>query len=117
VLWAGSQFAHDRGQSVEWYTGFGQWLGGLGSLTAAIVALWIATRDRKERERELRSADRAQATLVIVELGQPEGQEGQFPVIVTNYARESRGLPVGLTRQHRKVYVQYLSQVNAASSC
>jgi membrane protein implicated in regulation of membrane protease activity len=74
LLWAGSQFTHDRGQSVEWYTGFGQWLGGLGSLIVATVALWIATRDRKEREQEQKSADNAQATLVLVELEQPEGQ-------------------------------------------
>ena len=85
ALWAGSQFARDRGQSVEWYTGFGQWLGAVGSLIAATVALWIATRDRKEREDELRSADRAQATLVLVELGQPAGEQGHFPIAVTNY--------------------------------
>src|SRR5271156_1740308 len=64
VLWAGSQIAHDRGQSVEWYTGFGQWLGGLGSLTAAVVALWIATRDRRERARERRSEEKIHARLV-----------------------------------------------------
>src|SRR5271163_933725 len=56
VLFVGSQIAHDRGQSVEWYTGFGQWLGGLGSLIAAGVALWIAVTERRHVERQ-READ------------------------------------------------------------
>lgn len=60
LLWGGSQIAHDRGQSVEWYTGFGQWLGGLGSLIAAAVALWIAVTDRRQAERQRRHAERQQ---------------------------------------------------------
>ncbi len=58
VLFAGSQIARDNGQSVDWYTGFGQWLGALGSFTAAGAALWISTSDRRHT-----MADRRRATI------------------------------------------------------
>lgn len=64
ALWGGSQIAHDTGQSVDWYTGFGQWLGGLGSLIAAGVALLIATRDRRDRIAERRNEESTHARLV-----------------------------------------------------
>jgi hypothetical protein len=67
ALFAGSQIARNWGQDVNWYTGFGQWLGALGSFAAAAAALWIATTDRRVRERELLAADEAQARLVIVQ--------------------------------------------------
>ena len=73
VLFAGSQIAHDRGQTVDWYTGFGQWLGALGSFVAAGAALWISVSDRRynmaERQRaeDQQEADRErQAGLVRV---------------------------------------------------
>lgn len=47
LLFACSQIAHDHRQSVEWYTGFGQWLGALGSFIAAGAALWISVSDRR----------------------------------------------------------------------
>ena len=50
ALFAGSQIAHDWGQSVDWYTGFGQWLGALGSFVAAGAALWISVSDRRHNE-------------------------------------------------------------------
>lgn len=49
-LFVGSQIAHDRGQSVDWYTGFGQWLGALGSFIAAGAALWISATDRRRAD-------------------------------------------------------------------
>jgi hypothetical protein len=66
VLFAGSQIAHDRGQSVAWYTGFGQWLGGLGSLIAAAVALWIAVTERRHVDRQQEADLARQAGLVQV---------------------------------------------------
>jgi hypothetical protein len=66
VLFVGSQIAHDRGQTVEWYTGFGQWLGGLGSLVAATVALWIAVTDRRHTEKQLEADLTREAALVRV---------------------------------------------------
>lgn len=60
LLWAGTQLAKTSGQSVEWYTGFGQWLGALGSIIAAVVALWIATSDRRRAD-QIREDDRAEA--------------------------------------------------------
>ena len=66
VLFVGSQLAHDRGQNVEWYTGFGRWLGGLGSLIAAAVALWIAVTDRRHAERQLEVGLVREAALVRV---------------------------------------------------
>ncbi|NKW33288.1 hypothetical protein GS942_14280 [Rhodococcus hoagii] len=44
---AGTQIALESGQDVAWYSGFGQWLGALGSMIAAGVALWIATSERQ----------------------------------------------------------------------
>ncbi|BBY11007.1 hypothetical protein [Mycobacterium marseillense] len=66
VLFAGSQIAHDRGQSVEWYTGFGQWLGALSSFIAAVVALWIAVSDRRHVEKQLLADLAREAGLVRV---------------------------------------------------
>lgn len=64
VLWAGSQLAVAVGQDVEWYAGFGQWLGALGSLIAAGVALWIAVTDRRESDaRQKSEQDRQDADL------------------------------------------------------
>jgi hypothetical protein len=78
ALFAGSQIAHDRGQSVDWYTGFGQWLGALGSFIAAGAALLIATRDRRDREKERLAAHRAEATLVIVTAMYDPSSENSF---------------------------------------
>ncbi|CDM76139.1 hypothetical protein MMARE11_19920 [Mycobacterium marinum E11] len=66
LLWGGSQIARDRGQSVEWYTGFGQWLGGLGSLIAAAVALWIAVTERRRAEQQHEADLAREAGLVRV---------------------------------------------------
>jgi hypothetical protein len=61
ALFAGSQIARNWGQAVDWYTGFGQWLGALGSFVAAGAALWIAVSDRRntvaERERRENQQD------------------------------------------------------------
>jgi hypothetical protein len=57
VLFAGSQIAHDRGQTVDWYTGFGQWLGALGSFVAAGAALWISVSDRRYNMAERQRAE------------------------------------------------------------
>jgi hypothetical protein len=66
LLWGGTQTARALGQSVQWYTGFGQWLGALGSLIAAGVALWIAVTDRRHADQR-RDADLArEAGLVRV---------------------------------------------------
>ncbi|MGC5027443.1 hypothetical protein ACLQ3K_22065 [Tsukamurella sp. DT100] len=50
-LVAGSQIARWAGQDVDWYTGFGQWLGAIASILAAGAALWIATSDRRRADR------------------------------------------------------------------
>lgn len=47
VVFIGSQIARDRGQTVDWYTGFGQWLGAIASFAPAGSAVWIATSDRR----------------------------------------------------------------------
>ncbi|WP_157935600.1 hypothetical protein [Mycobacteroides abscessus] len=66
LLWLGSQVAKWIGQDVQWYTGFGQWLGAIGSLIAAGVALWIAVTDRRQVDMQ-RDADLArEAGLVRV---------------------------------------------------
>jgi hypothetical protein len=60
VLFAGSQFARAWGQTVDWYTGFGQWLGALGSFIAAGAALWISVTDRRRNDDERRRAEERQ---------------------------------------------------------
>lgn len=62
---------------MAWYTGFGQWLGALGSLIAAAVALGIATTDRRQAaklrqaEQDDRAADLArEAGLVRVQISE-----------------------------------------------
>jgi hypothetical protein len=57
LLTAGTIAANRLNQSVEWYAGVGQWLGALGSLLAAITALWIASTDRRRAD-TLREAER-----------------------------------------------------------
>jgi hypothetical protein len=89
VLFAGSQIAHDRRQTVEWYTGFGQWLGALASFIAAGVALWIAVSDRrnnlKDRRLDAESAAEAQAALIVVKVADPL-QGTKFRIDVRNYS-------------------------------
>lgn len=64
LLFVGSQIARSLGQDVDWYAGFGQWLGALGSLIAAGVALWIAVTGRREADaREKAEQDRQDADL------------------------------------------------------
>lgn len=67
-LFVGSQIAYEHGQSVAWYTGFGQWLGALGSFAAAGVALWISTSDRRDRESERLAEEQTHARLVRMSL-------------------------------------------------
>lgn len=85
VLFVGSQIAHDRGQSVSWYTGFGQWLGALGSFTAAFAALWISVSDRHDRKQERDALAQAQANLVVVNV-EDASSDGGFSVAVTNHS-------------------------------
>jgi hypothetical protein len=82
LLGGGSQIARDRGQSVEWYTGFGQWLGGLGSLIAAGVALWIAVTERRHVERQREADLTREAGLVQItatRLGKQKAGGPMFP--------------------------------------
>lgn len=83
-LFVGSQIAHDRGQTVDWYAGFGQWLGALGSIIAAAAALYIATRDRKERARERHAEHAAQARLVRHTFKRATGSQN-YVLTILNY--------------------------------
>ena len=75
LLWGGTQAAIARGQDVEWYAGFGQWLGALGSLLAAGAALWIATTDRRRADRQQGEDLAREAGLARVEIVPMEGEE------------------------------------------
>ena len=57
ILFVGSQVARWRGQNVDWYAGFGVWLGALGSVIAAGVALWIAVTERSRIDAERAHAE------------------------------------------------------------
>jgi hypothetical protein len=56
----------------------------VGAVSAAVVALTIATRDRREREQQRRKAAQAQAKLVLVNVKAPDGV-ACFGVEVCNY--------------------------------
>lgn len=103
LLFAASQVAHDRGQSVGWYTGFGQWLGALGSFTAAGVALWIALdgqrRDKQQRESDLlRQAGLVHVSVERVEQRQAAGRVGKCAAIVIKNYRPGRIFCIDLTQ-------------------
>lgn len=65
-------------------------LAAIGSISAAVVALWIATSDRTERKKERAAADEAQAKLVLVwtdygvEHSGSELDEVEFQLVVLN---------------------------------
>jgi hypothetical protein len=85
TLFVGSQIAHDRGQSADWYTGFGQWLGALGSFIAAGTALWIATRDRKARSAERHDEEKTQARLLQLTVESGESNRAAITIDVRNF--------------------------------
>lgn len=100
LLWGGTQVAIGRGQSVDWYSAFGQWLGALGSLIAAGAALWIATTDRRraddqrQAQRDEEDEDLArEAGLVRVEIAELRVPNAVTPadtapgISVTNWRR------------------------------
>lgn len=90
LLWAGSQLAKANGQNVDWYTGFGQWLGALGSLIAAVVALWIATTDR-QRADQARRAEREEADKDLArEAGLVRVETGHMKAAVVVMPTDSR---------------------------
>jgi uncharacterized membrane protein len=88
VLSICSQIAKDHRQAVDWYTGFGQWLGALATFIAAVVALVIATTDRRraDDQRHAEQADRErdlsrEAGLVRVD----PSSEPSFHVVARNH--------------------------------
>ncbi|MFD4268175.1 hypothetical protein [Rhodococcus sp. NPDC058481] len=71
---------------MDWYTGFGQWLGALGSLLAAGAALWIATTDRRRTDLQRKADQDAQdgdlareAGLVRVAIFPPRAERSLKP--------------------------------------
>ncbi|WP_156763350.1 hypothetical protein [Mycobacterium scrofulaceum] len=63
-------------------------LAAIGAFSAAGVAVWVATEDRRERKREREAAAEAQAGLVVAEPFQVAGPGGvghAFGVAVQNY--------------------------------
>jgi hypothetical protein len=112
-LFAASQIAHDRHQSVDWYTGFGQWLGALGSFVAAGAALLIATRDRRERSRERLATHEAEARLVVVsELYNTTGKYTvTFGMHYHNYGARPI-LDISLAKMDLRAYPQAIARLN-----
>ncbi|MGE2733832.1 hypothetical protein [Mycolicibacterium vaccae] len=73
------------GRVHQWQLGnVGEWLSAVFAAVAAGAALWIATRDRQEREQERRNASRAQAELVQVSIGY--NPRPNFTVEVSNFS-------------------------------
>ncbi|TVX95895.1 hypothetical protein FPV58_26660 [Mycolicibacterium porcinum] len=86
ALFAGSQIARARGQDVDWYTGFGQWLGALASFVAAGAALWISLSDRRYNMAERKRAEEQQDTDL-------NRQAGMVRVTAKEYARRQAAGP------------------------
>ncbi|AFM10486.1 hypothetical protein PIS_097 [Saccharomonospora phage PIS 136] len=55
---------HALSASVEWGT-VGEWAGAAGAVGAAVIALYIAIRDSRVRDRERRDLEAAQARCVV----------------------------------------------------
>ena len=53
--------------AVDVWNAIGTWVGGLGSLSAAAAAVWIAIRDGRERDAARRDDEAAQARTLIIE--------------------------------------------------
>ncbi len=51
-------------KDATWWGALGQWVGGIGSIVAAVVALWIAREGWRRVERERREEEMIQAELV-----------------------------------------------------
>lgn len=66
-------------ESLDWWAAAGQWVGGIGSALAALVALWIARTDWRRAEHETR---RAEASRIAVWL-QGKGN-ARYEVIYNN---------------------------------
>lgn len=62
--------------NVEVWAGFGQWVGGIGALFAAVVALVVSQRERFVAKKDARLRSLAQAHLVVG----PGGNPGFRPV-------------------------------------
>lgn len=118
ALFAASQVAHDRGQSVGWYTGFGQWLGALGSFTAAGVALWIALdgqrRDKRQRESDLRrQAGLVRVSVERVDQRQSGGGFSKCAAIAIKSYRSGRIFHINVTQfLHRGKPAPPVSQIS-----
>lgn len=86
TLWLVTRYKIRHHMNPDWYAGFGQWLGALATFIAAVVALVIATTDRRRTDRQ-RRADKLErdkdllreAGLVRVETG---SYESPFSVAV-----------------------------------
>jgi hypothetical protein len=77
-------------RAFDWHLGdVGGWLSGLGAIGAAIVALGIAGRDRRERTNERHDEERTQARLVRLSVE----TQGNRPAL-TVQARNFGPLPV-----------------------
>ena len=66
-----------------------EWSAAVGSVFAAFTALYIATADRRERRSERAAASKEAATLVVVNVKQPQGADGYFTVEVSNYGAQA----------------------------
>lgn len=78
-----------RSSVMEWGNA-AEWFGGTGAIIAAIAALNIAGRDRKERKRERDAAAIAQMRLVLIEVEPYEDSktlEHTLRVSVTNFGQ------------------------------
>ncbi len=71
-------------QSADWWGAAGQWVGGIGSCAAVIVALSLARRDGKRAEEERRDREMAQARLVFIETFQSDPTS----ILVVNRSKE-----------------------------
>jgi hypothetical protein len=67
--------------NTDWWSGAGQWVGGLGAFTAAFVALSISREEGKVRKQDQHAHQLAQAHFITVEAS-------NFTISISNYGTE-----------------------------
>ncbi len=67
-------------QRVEWWSAWGQWVGGVGSTAAAVVALFIAQRSWQQAEKDRHEERVAKARMITVTYVPAPGLQGSVQI-------------------------------------
>lgn len=59
------------GQGADWWSAWGQWIGGIGSIIAAGVAVWIAQHGWAQAQEEAREREASKFAVWVISDGSP----------------------------------------------